>query len=150
MGFLKMFLNANNAEGIREAMKMTYKKASNHTFLYDVSEECHVNGMMLAMKTRYMTYGKDLPFEAIAIEISPFLLISSQETALDALSEYIVYKEKPIDAKLESLKEVLKNAIKSSKREDVLRLVQTGIKANCPWSGLLDTKFKNSFLKKSF
>lgn len=113
MGFLKILLKGNSADGIREAMKFTYKKETRHKFLYDIAPEIHQKGLIVALQSRYRTFGIEQPLEMITNEISIFLMIPSQQTAIDALCEYVVYKEMPIDAKTDGLKRVLNETLKS-------------------------------------
>lgn len=147
MGILKVLLNANNATGIREAMRIAYKKASKHNFLFDVSDEMHRNGLFAALATRYLTYGVNINEIAITIELAPFYAMDSQEMAIDALSEYIVYKEKPIEARIDGLKVALKGAIDGCSDSSIKMLIDMGIKANCPWIKIIDVTSSNNIME---
>jgi hypothetical protein len=138
MGFLKMMMNANNAEGIREAMRITYKKATGSNMLHDIELKRHQIGMMLTLKTRNMTYGTNESDEEIMVELAPFNLIDSQEKSLDALIEYVVYKEKPIEARVEGLKRILCLSIKNSNNSDYLKIASIGLATKKAWFDLLD------------
>ena len=151
MGIISILLKGNSAEGTREAMKLCYKKASGHKFITEIQQEKHKYGMMMALKSRYMTFGKNVSEELLAIELSPFILIKSQEIAIDALCEYIVYKEKTIDAKIEGLKNVLNRTIKESRNEPWYNVVAacTQYGDKIPWMQLLEDNVINDLKETS-
>lgn len=72
MGLFKLLINANNEEGIREAMKMSYKKIAK-TLLHSVPEDLFHNAMYNALGSRYLV--NQLPINEIVlwIELLPFL-----------------------------------------------------------------------------
>jgi hypothetical protein len=84
MGILKLIFNANNAEGIREAMRITYrqhrKRAERGTLPSDFCP--HISGLLGAMGSRMAVNG--LPVTPVALwhEVAPFALIADEEVAV--------------------------------------------------------------------
>lgn len=103
MGFLKMFFNVFNAEGIRETMRMSYRKhmkgASSAGF---EPEEHHFSSIYGALVTRYRLSGQAVNEISHMGEISPFLCMDPT-VAVEALAEYVVAIEKPSQAKIDWL-----------------------------------------------
>ena len=112
MKLLSKLFKGNNPEGIREAMKLCYQKASGHNFLFDIDPKKHNLGMILALSSRYLTFGIERSPEYLSMELAPFFMISSQLIAVNALCEYVVFKELPNKANSNSLKKVLIDNIK--------------------------------------
>lgn len=139
VGFLKMLLNANNSEGIREAMRMSYKKMAG-TILHSVSEEKYFAGMFNALYSRYMVNNQSPPENMVLLELKPFLVYEDQERGLRALSEYIVYKELPMECNIENLKHEMEYFIKkikyneNDKEEYLNMMVDFGV----PWVNLIE------------
>jgi hypothetical protein len=100
MRFWYLMKNRNNAEGIREAMRMSYDKHLNlaiegkmHSFTPTPPEWLPLYG---ALSTRYVVRG--VPIDNVIAEqliwadLLPFLYLE-QDIAREALAEYVVYKE---------------------------------------------------------
>jgi hypothetical protein len=106
MGFWHKLKNINNAEGIRESMRMSYDKhfklAMNGKIpLNDTTP--HRIALYGALGSRYLVCG--VPVDSVIAEaliwtdLLPFLYLD-QHTAREALAEYVVYKEMPKDANI--------------------------------------------------
>ena len=92
MGLLKAFLNLNNAEGIREAMRNSYKanrrQAERGRIATDFSP--HIVGLAGAMEVRMRVSGLDPSPTDLWYEIVPFALIADPEVGVEAIAEYAV------------------------------------------------------------
>lgn len=140
MGFLKAFLNANNAEGIREAMRMTYKahrrQAERGGPILDPTSlrSWPLMGQRLAVN--------NIPVTPVALwhEVAPFVLIGDEEVAVEALAEYCVYLERTVDTKLAGLRETLNLWLRrSSPDSEMMKLITHPLATNCRWWALLDS-----------
>lgn len=114
MGLLKMMLNANNAEGIREAMRMAYRKHCKHATQYRSPEGTnpHQAGLFGAMASRMAVNNLPVTEQSVWLEVLPFMLIEDEENSAEALAEYAVYVERTVDTKIEGLKETLNGAFR--------------------------------------
>lgn len=114
MGFFKLLLNLNNAEGIRESMRRSYNKhvkQAHHHMEPDDGTSPHQFGLFAALYSRYATARIQKDAMEIWRELSPFLLMTEME-GLDALCEYIVYQERPSEAKTSWLKYTINEALR--------------------------------------
>jgi hypothetical protein len=106
MGLWDLLKNINNAEGIREAMRMSYNKhfklAMNGKIPLNNTTP-HRIALYGALASRFRLSG--VPVDNVTAEaliwadLLPFLYLD-QHTACEALAEYVVYKEMPKDAKI--------------------------------------------------
>jgi len=141
MGILKLMLNANNAEGIREAMRLAYKKqrrkAESGALGSDFSP--HVSALVGTMASRMAV--NNLPVTPLALwhEVAPFALIDDEEVAVEALAEYAVYVERTVDTKLAGLRETLNSWLRRAPfAHDLMRMVTNPYALDCRWQGLLE------------
>jgi hypothetical protein len=114
MGFLKMLLNVNTAEATRESMRMSYKKHQKRAargMIPDDGTTPHQFGLFGALYTRYMTAGISKDAAEIWVELSPFLLMEEPD-GLEALCEYVVYQERPSEAKTSWLKYAVSESLR--------------------------------------
>ena len=100
------------AQGIRDAMKRTYFKqvevARAQTLPSGAS--LHQIGLYGALASRYIA-GAQQPFELMVwAELFPFMHLDA-DMALDALAEYIVFKEMPQKAERQWLEQVVQHGI---------------------------------------
>ena len=128
MGWFKLLLNGNNAEGCREAMRMSYKKHL-RLALRGIAPSCdspHHIGLYGALCTRHMTYGMHISPSMepeLWAELAPFLLMSETD-AVESLAEYVVYKELPREAKVPWLRKIINDAFRTRPvAEDWLRTI---------------------------
>ena len=140
MGLFKMLFNISNAEGIREAMRIAYRKQKRlaESGKIDSEFDPHTTAMLAAMASR-MAVNKQL-FSHIDLwyEVAPFLLIRDQEVSAEALAEYAVYVERTVDTKLAGLREALSSWVLRAKPGDRhLKLTCAPRAELCRWQGLL-------------
>lgn len=137
MGILKLLLNLGNADGIREAMRISYKRARSSD---RISMSPHVHAMVAALGSRYVVNGLLPPEDALWEECAPFLAFRDEEVAIAALSEYVVYKERPFDAKVDRLKEVLSRGMSELSAADsgIRGAAVAGFRAGYAWVHLLN------------
>ena len=141
MGILKLMLNANNAEGIREAMRMAYKRHRRQTERGSLPSDFgpHMAGLLGAMGSRMAV--NNLPITPVVLwhEVAPFALIGDEEVAVEALAEYAVYVERTVDTKLAGLRETLNWWLRNAPGDDeVMKLITDQYALNCRWQGLLE------------
>ena len=154
MSFLKMIFNINNAEGIRESMRDSYKKHCKLSEQGKIPETIpHTAGLYGALSSRYIVSNtpKSEPF--LWCELTPFLLMNKSDS-VETLVEYIVCKERPNDGKISWLRKSINNALSKlgSANEDrkilgIMSLIQSTIY----WLDLLDQNtlviIQNEFIK---
>ncbi len=141
MGFLKMMLNAGNADGIRESMRMSYKRSRKQAERGDLPLDFgpHVSGLLGAMGSRMAV--NNIPVTPVVLwhEVAPFALIRDEEVAVEALAEYAVYVERTVDTKLAGLRESLNLWIRSTPDdEELMKMVTNPVAESCRWWGLLE------------
>ena len=141
MGILKAILNANNAEGIREAMRLAYKKHRKQAERGSPPSDFgpHIAGLLGAMGSRMAV--NRLPVTPVALwhEVAPFTLVSDEEVAVEALAEYVVYVERTVDTKLAGLRETLNSSFRRAQVDDqTMKLLTNPYAQDCRWQGLLD------------
>ena len=120
MGFWHQLRNLNNAEGIRESMRMSYDKhlklATEGRIRFLTPTTPHRTALYDAMGTRYMASG--VPIDNATAEmliwadLLPFLYLD-ERMAREALAEYVVYKEMPKDARISWLTALVISSRKS-------------------------------------
>ena len=141
MGFLKAFLNLNNAEGIREAMRMAYKTQRRQAERGKIPADFgpHIAGLLNAMGQRLTV--NSIPVTPVVLwhEVAPFIVIGDEEVAVEALAEYCVYVERTVDTKVAGLRETLNLWLRRSLRDsEQMQLITNPIATNCRWWGLLE------------
>lgn len=122
MGFWHQFKNINNAEGIRETMRMSYDKhfklAMNGKIPLSAGTTPHLAALYGALGSRFVVSG--VPVDNAVAEILiwadllPFLYLD-QQIAREALAEYVVWKEMPKDAKISWLTTVVQKGCQVGK-----------------------------------
>ena len=141
MGFLKAFLNLNNAEGVREAMRMAYKTQRRQAERGKIPADFgpHITGLLRAMGQRLTV--NSIPVTPVVLwhEVAPFILIGDEEVAVEALAEYCVYVERTVDTKVAGLRETLNLWLRRSLPDsEHMKLITNPIATNCRWWGLLE------------
>lgn len=112
MGFWnKLF---GGADGIRESMRETY------AYRYQKAQECppasgdtpHQFALYQALGSRYIVTRKPWNEMRLHLELVPFYAMERNE-AVDMLTEYIVYQERPTDARTDILRERLNAVVRA-------------------------------------
>jgi len=152
MGWLKLFLNVNNAEGCREAMFFSYKKhlkPSNRTEDLKGSMPLHHVALYGALGSRYRRRRITITELDIWAELVPFLLMSERE-APEALAEYVVYQERPREARTFWLKVLINDSLRKieSFEESMKIMVAMTMKNNVTWCNLINSDVKEILTAK--
>ena len=132
------------ADGIREVMRESYDK---HVRLSQrgeipLADLPHSLGLYGALGSRYRARGKpvmeDIGWEVlIRGELSPFMLMKETE-AVEALAEYVVYKELPQKARITWLKELINSSLRSCKDDSKIAMATVGLINQVAWCSLLE------------
>jgi hypothetical protein len=146
MGWLKLFLNVNNAEGCREAMFLSYKKhlkPSNRTEGLKGSMPLHHVALYGALGSRYKRRRITITELDILAELVPFLLMSERE-APEALAEYVVYQERPREARTFWLKKLINDSLRRVEfsEESVRTMAIMAVKNSVAWCDLINHDVK--------
>lgn len=126
MGLWDVLRNINNAEGIREVVRRSYDENFNLVVKSGVAQTASkVGGHPLSETKRhfalfgvledyYLASGVKNAEKLIWAELLPFLYLDKQ-TAQRALTEYVVYKEMPVDAEISWLETVVQRGCQVAK-----------------------------------
>lgn len=154
MGWLNLILNANNAEGCREAMRMSYKKhlRQGQSMVLHADTSPHHVGLYGALSTRYKGAGMPVVEMVIWAELAPFLLMKETD-AVEGLTEYVVYKERPLEAKVPWLKKLINDTLQmthsSEESSTYMDMVPMGMLNQVAWCNLLDPDIKSAIEEKA-
>lgn len=140
MGFFKVLFNAGNAEGIREAMRISYKhhRKSVRGPMADGTSP-HEIGLFGAMASRMKV--NNMPFDeaSVWLEVAPFMIIADEEVAREAIAEYAVFVERTVDAKIEGLRAAINDAFRRGEGSHVARqFMASPAVQHKRWYALLD------------
>jgi hypothetical protein len=141
MGFLRLIRNLNNADGIREAMRIAYKKNRRNAERgrLESDQSPHITGLLAAMGSRMAVNNLPVTSTAIWHEVAPFAAIEDEEVSVEALAEYAVYVERTVDTKLGGLREALNYWLRRSHADGpFMKLVTNPYAEGCRWQGLLE------------
>jgi hypothetical protein len=153
MGFWHQLKNINNAEGIRETMRMSYDKhlklAQNGKIPLN-GETPHRTALYGALGSRFRVSG--VPVDNVIAEaliwadLMPFLYLDS-DIGREALAEYVVYKEMPKDAKISWLTTLVQKGcqIAQNNHEEYNMLITIAKTNGAVWLLLLEGKGNNYF-----
>jgi hypothetical protein len=114
MGLLRIIIKLLGAEGCRGAMRLSYIKhlrGANQGIGPKDGTPPYWVGLYGALASRYKSYGVSVSQREIWQELVPFLLMTEQE-APQALAEYVLYKERPNEARVPWLQNLLNNALR--------------------------------------
>jgi hypothetical protein len=138
VGWLKLLLNASSAEGVREAMRMSYKKHFRRAMLGKGRPGTSPHQMALygAMGTRYMTRGQEPAEAVIWAEVAPFMKLERSE-GIEALAEYVVFQERPAEARVDWLTERLEHGRYLLREDEAETFVQAAQVLGLAWYVLL-------------
>jgi hypothetical protein len=131
MGFWNLIKNINKAEGVREAMRMSYDKhfrLAQQPDIFASGTQSHEAGLFGALASRLRLSGVSIgsitdwrsligkhitsPSAEVRVyaELMPFLYLEPT-VAREALAEYVVYKEMPLDANRKWLSEQVRKGL---------------------------------------
>ena len=96
----------------------------------------HVIGLYSALGTRYRAHGTTVNMEDLWCELTPFLVMEEQE-AVEALAEYMVFKEHPGDTQVTWLRNSLNAALAGLCDDSYRRMATTGMRNHVAWCALL-------------
>lgn len=132
------------ADGIRETMRESYDK---HIRLAQKGRvpstgTPHSIGLYGALGSRYQARGnpvmKDPGWEVLIWgELSPFMLMKETE-AVEALAEYVVYKEFPQKARVTWLKKLINSSLRACKDDSKIAMAIAGLINQVAWCSLLE------------
>jgi len=100
------------AQGIRDAMTKSYHRhvAKFRGQVLPDDTSLHQVGLYGALATRYMVRFQPVLEVVLWAELVPFVNLNPDD-GLEALAEYIVYKETPLDAKRDWLSDQIKKGL---------------------------------------
>lgn len=145
MGWWKLITNAGSAEGIREAMRMSFDKHVRQAEQGRIGGPPLHAGLYGALATRMMM--RQLPSDEASLvpEIAPFMKLDQAE-AREAIAEYAVLQECPQEARKLWLADVVKRGSRRAGTEReyqavfcvarIRQLVWTGLLTDQEWSEL--------------
>lgn len=126
------------AQGIRDAMVKSYRK-----HLRDLEGQQLPDGTSLhqaalygALATRYIAGLRSLPETVLWAELAPFLQLQP-EAGVNALTEYIVYKEMPAEADVGMLSAQINEGLSRLDDEERESLVMLGSANAFSWTNLM-------------
>jgi len=127
------------AEGCREARRDSYEK---HVRLarqgrIPTEDLPHTVGLYGALASRYRVRGAPVVEVAIWGELAPFLEMKETE-AVEALAEYVVFQERPQDARVTWLKGTINSALQSCSDESRKAMAGAGLINQVAWCALLE------------
>lgn len=140
MGFLKGLFGG--ADGIRKAMSDSYHR---HVILATegripppvTPDSPHIIDLYGALGTRYRARFRPISEVALWTELAPFLSMNEAD-AVEALAEYMVYKEMPDEARVEWLKDRVNVSLQTSDDDARKAAAAHGLMNKVAWSLLLD------------
>lgn len=136
MGFwTKLF---GGADGCREAMRESYDKHVRVARQEGTEASSpHVAGLYGTLGTRYIARGMPVTEVILWGELAPFLVMKEAE-AVEALAEYVVFQERPKDARVTWLKEALNSALRSCRDTSRTAMAVAGLINQVAWCALLE------------
>lgn len=143
MGLLNMLMNLNNAEGIRESMRMSYDKhlGKAHSGAIGAPDtppaHCALYG---ALGTRYQAGGRVPPELKLWAELAPFLGLGESD-ARESLAEYVVYCEKPGEARVDALRTKVNEGLRRANKE-VRMMAFMALQHDVAWACLLQAQVR--------
>jgi len=138
MGMLtKLF---GGAEGCREAMRESYQKhvqlaRAGQISFFDQSP--HSLGLYGALGSRYRAWGRPINEAIIWSELTPFLLMKESD-GIEALVEYVVFQERPNEARTGWLRDRINLSFRSHHEGSVIAATSIALMNGVAWSDLLE------------
>ena len=137
MGVFKFLKNFGSAEGTRASIRFSYKK-----HLHGAAKACsdsdpHSVGLYGALATRCRLMGRSGSEVDVWAELAPFLGMAPGQ-AVDALAEYVVFLERPGDARVAWLRALVNDSLATPGPH--VQFAAMGIANHAPWAMWLDEK----------
>ncbi len=152
MCWLKLLLNINNAEGCREAMRLSYQKHLRQARqgMVPSDDPPHYVGLYGALASRYKTRGIPVMEVVIWAELVPFILMRETD-AVEALAEYVVYQERAGDAKVSWLRKLINDVLRMAptSAESPRSMAPMGIINHVAWCDILDPDVKSALVEEA-
>lgn len=126
------------AQGIRDAMTRSYHKHVRELQGRQLpgGTSLHEAALYGALASRYIVSFQSAPEAVIWMELAPFTKLEPQQ-GLDALAEYVVYKEMPAKADTVMLAKSIRLGL-SAWSDDALQGIMMGARLNnFPWASLV-------------
>ncbi len=129
MGYLKLLLHSfrPNAEGVREAMRISYAKhlrlASAGRIPVSAGTTPHTAALCGALLSRYRALGQVWSDIDFLVDVAPFLMMDASD-GVEAVAEYAALKECPKEAKVSWLKKEINQTIRKLASTDRIDLEQ--------------------------
>jgi len=146
MGWLKMLCNLNNAEGVREAMRMSYEKhfdLARRGQIGSSDDNPHHNAVGGAMWTRMQVRGQATWEHLSYAEALPFMFLDPKE-GREAVAEYAVAVERPAEAKIGWLKQMIEKGCRAGQPQEMFRTFFTMAKLNqASWLALVPAEIQD-------
>lgn len=136
MGLWNLLKNANNPEGIREAMRMAYDKHYRLALEGRIGQgdvDPHHAALFGALASRLQVSGVTPNELMVWVEAGPFLWLDKQ-TGREGIAEYVVYIERPADARLEWLTTVVRQGCANGSGEEWFEHLKIAARVqDAPW-----------------
>ena len=125
-------------QGIREAMQLSYERHLRTALRPGraVVDSPHRIALYGALASRYRTRGISPLEPELWAELAPFVSMTPDALAVQALAEYVVYQELPDDARQEWLRRVVEQEIATT-RGEVRDPFLAGRRLNVAWQRLI-------------
>lgn len=154
MGLFNKFSNLFNSEGIRKAMRKSYERhirnIANGLIPVPDGTTAHQAALYGALGSRYKVRWK--PFNELALwaELTPFMLMR-EEDAIESLVEYVVYQERPEEANILWLSEIINDVLRKpySSEDSPRAMTSMAVTNRVAWYLLLDSDVKNKIDKET-
>lgn len=154
MGIFDKLSNLFNSVGIRKAMRGSYEKhihqIVNGVISVPDGTTIHQAALFGALGSRYRVRLKSFSEMGIWVELSPFMLMS-EEDAIDALIEYVVYQERPKEANISWLSEIINDVLRKThpSEDSPVAMASMAVINRVAWYSLLDSDIKNEIEKNA-
>ena len=142
MGVLQKLYQFFHPDGLRDAVRKSYREQRMHTALPGGTPP-HRAGLYGALRTRYEERAQSVNELYVWAELTPFLLMH-EETACDALAEYIVYQEFPQRAHKQWLGRIISAALRlpALSRSSPRTMAAMAMMKQVRWCRLLEADVK--------
>jgi hypothetical protein len=134
MGFFNKLVN--NADGIREQVVESYEGGAKHA-RQTGTENPHLFGLYSAIHRCYSLRKWHIDDETLRGELAPFVGIGGGN-AVSALAEYMVWQERPLDAREEWLRQLINTATRGLSAFDLIEFGVVASTGKFSWTRLLD------------
>ncbi len=152
--FRKGWFKSFTADGCRDAMRESYQKHHDlaRKGLLPAAVEPHYAGLYGALGSRYRLRGllpRDVTRDVILrSELAPFLAMS-EEDAVEALAEYVLWQERPTWARTEWLAQKINETLNGPKNNEVLLFAGAAFINKVAWYKLLTPRNKEIFINEA-